>query len=67
LPDHRFIEALISHARAKQLCLIELETRNTNAPAIAFYRQQGFAITGLNIKLYNQENGEIAIFMTYQL
>ncbi|HEY8920651.1 MAG TPA: GNAT family N-acetyltransferase [Chitinophaga sp.] len=63
----QLIEALISHARVKQLRLIELETQNTNAPAIAFYRQQGFAITGLNMKLYNQENSEIAIFMTYQL
>lgn len=46
--------------------LLELETQNTNAPAIGFYQSQGFTITGFNLKLYDGLKDEFAIYMTYE-
>nr|WP_199156749.1 GNAT family N-acetyltransferase [Pedobacter sp. ASV2] len=50
----------------RQMRILELETQNTNASAIAFYESQGFSITGLNLKHYKDTNEEFAIFMSYQ-
>ncbi len=61
------IEKAIADANQKKFRLIELETQNTNVPAIKFYQSQGFKITGLNTKLYNNENNEIALYMTYDI
>lgn len=49
--------------------IIELETQNTNMPAINFYRKNGFEITGLNLTLYNNPDNkfESAIYMTKKL
>ncbi|WP_129714855.1 N-acetyltransferase [Pedobacter sp. SYP-B3415] len=60
------IEAAVQEARRINCRIIELETQNTNYPAIVFYEKQGFRITGLNLRLYN-EPGEIAIYMTFDL
>jgi len=48
--------------------LIELETQNTNLPAINFYRKNGFEITGLNLTLYDipGNKDEIAFYMSKQ-
>jgi ribosomal protein S18 acetylase RimI-like enzyme len=63
------MKKIIEYSSGKNYRLIELETQNTNVPAIKFYEKQGFKITGLNLMLYNtNENfGEIAIFMSYDL
>ncbi|MBS1550853.1 MAG: GNAT family N-acetyltransferase [Bacteroidetes bacterium] len=63
------IEKVIDSACRDNFRLIELETQNTNAPAILFYGKQGFEITGLNLKLYDPayNKDETAVFMTYDL
>ena len=60
------IKNAIKEARRLQCRVIELETQNTNYPAIQFYRRMGFNITGLNTRLY-ENTEEIAIFMTLDL
>ncbi|MDR3026416.1 GNAT family N-acetyltransferase [Chryseobacterium sp.] len=57
------IKSAIKEARRLNCRVIELETQNTNYPAIQFYRRMGFNITGLNTRLYNNPD-EIALFMT---
>ncbi|MCW1961009.1 GNAT family N-acetyltransferase [Chryseobacterium viscerum] len=57
------IKSAIKEARKLNCRVIELETQNTNYPAIQFYRRMGFNITGLNTRLYNNTE-EIALFMT---
>ena len=57
------IKNAIKEARKLNFRVIELETQNTNYPAIQFYRRMGFNITGLNTRLYENAE-EIAIFMT---
>lgn len=57
------IKNAIKEARRLNCRVIELETQNTNYPAIQFYRRMGFNITGLNTRLYNNPD-EIALFMT---
>lgn len=57
------IKSAIKEARRLNCRVIELETQNTNYPAIQFYRRMGFNITGLNTRLYNNSD-EIAFFMT---
>lgn len=60
------IKSVIKQARKLNCRVIELETQNTNYPAIQFYRRMGFNITGLNTRLYNHSE-EIALFMTLDL
>lgn len=57
------IKNAIKEARKLNCRVIELETQNTNYPAIQFYRRMGFNITGLNTRLYENAE-EIALFMT---
>ena len=60
------IGAAREYARKVGCRLIELETQNTNYPAIQFYLKQGFVISGLNLKLYNKID-ECAIYMSQDL
>lgn len=60
------IKNAIKQARKLNCRIIELETQNTNHPAIRFYRRMGFNITGLNTRLYENAE-EIALFMTLDL
>ncbi|WP_294201771.1 N-acetyltransferase [uncultured Chryseobacterium sp.] len=53
-------------ARELQCRIVETETQNTNYPAIQFYRKAGFAITGINTKLYDNST-ETAVFMSFEL
>jgi ribosomal protein S18 acetylase RimI-like enzyme len=53
-------------ARELQCRIVETETRNTNYPAIRFYRKAGFAITGINTKLYH-DSTETAVLMSFEL
>lgn len=57
------IKAAIREARILNCRIIELETQNTNYPAIEFYKKTGFSITGLNTKLY-ENSSETALFMS---
>ncbi len=61
------IKQAIKECKIYNCRLIELETQNTNFPAVQFYLQQGFRITGINSMLYNDEStDEIALFMTHE-
>ncbi|AYZ13318.1 GNAT family N-acetyltransferase [Chryseobacterium arthrosphaerae] len=60
------IKNAIKEARKLNCRVIELETQNTNYPAIKFYRRMGFNVTGLNTRLY-ENSEEIALFMTLDL
>jgi ribosomal protein S18 acetylase RimI-like enzyme len=43
-----------------------LETQATNVPAIRFYMALGFAVVGLDLSLYGNDDaarGEVALFM----
>lgn len=57
------IKNALKEARRLNCRVIELETQNTNYPAIQFYRRMGFNITGVNTRLYDNSE-EIALFMT---
>lgn len=63
------IKKVIELSRQKNFRHIELETQNTNVPAIEFYKKQGFEITGMNMTLYDplENKDEVALFMTYDL
>lgn len=63
------INRVIKEASQSKFRQVTLETQNTNVPAVAFYRKQGFRIDGLRLGLYDpSENpGEIAIFMAYRI
>ncbi|MDN3691816.1 GNAT family N-acetyltransferase [Chryseobacterium tructae] len=60
------IKNAIKEARKLNCRVIELETQNTNYPAIQFYRRMGFNMTGINTRLYDQSE-EIALFMTLDI
>lgn len=60
------IKNAVREARQLNCRIIELETQNTNFPAIQFYRRLGFSITGLNTRLYENAE-ETAVFMTLDL
>lgn len=62
----RLIKSAVREARNLNCRVIELETQNTNFPAIQFYRRMGFSITGLNTRLYENPE-ETAVFMTLDL
>ncbi|MGG5208491.1 GNAT family N-acetyltransferase [Chryseobacterium sp. MIQD13] len=62
----QLIKNAVREARNLSCRIIELETQNTNYPAIQFYRRLGFSITGLNTRLYENIE-ETAIFMTLDL
>lgn len=62
----QLIKSAVREARNLNCRIIELETQNTNYPAIQFYRRMGFSITGLNTRLYDNPE-ETAVFMTLDL
>ncbi|REC49516.1 GNAT family N-acetyltransferase [Chryseobacterium pennipullorum] len=60
------IKSAVKEARQLNCRVIELETQNTNYPAIQFYRRMGFNLTGFNTRLYENPE-ETALFMTLDL
>lgn len=60
------IKNISRKARELQCRIVELETQNTNYPAIRFYRKAGFAITGINTKRYG-DSVETALLMSFEL
>ncbi|MGN7824911.1 GNAT family N-acetyltransferase [Chitinophaga sp. 22536] len=65
----QLMAALITHAKQLKVRLLELETQNTNVPAVSFYKKQGFRVSGVHLKLYDPVwcPGEVAFYMTYDL
>ncbi|WP_294207921.1 GNAT family N-acetyltransferase [uncultured Chryseobacterium sp.] len=60
------IKAANREARLLGCRMVELETQNTNYPAVKFYQKCGFSITGWNSKRYASST-ETAVFMSYDL
>lgn len=60
------IKSINREARELQCRIVELETQNTNYPAIKFYQKAGFTITGINTKLYNNSI-ETALFLSFDV
>lgn len=60
------LKAIEDHALKNKIRMIELETQNTNVPAINFYRKNGYEFSGLNLTLYDpvEVKDEIAIYMS---
>ncbi|MBK8552199.1 MAG: GNAT family N-acetyltransferase [Ignavibacteria bacterium] len=65
----QLLTKLYNNLKGSGFRIIELETQNTNMPAIKFYRKNGFNITGLNTKLYDfpGNNEETALYMSKDL
>jgi ribosomal protein S18 acetylase RimI-like enzyme len=76
-PEHRgqgigsrLMAAVTEMARDHGLRAIVCETQNGNAPAIRFYRRQGFRLEGVDIAYYTNQDwpdGDVAVFMRKQL
>lgn len=66
----RLVESVAGKARPAGFRIIVCETQNSNVPAINFYRNVGFAIEGIDISYYTNDDypdGEMAIFMKMRL
>lgn len=58
------LQRLLDHAREQALPVVYLEVRHSNAPAIALYREQGFAEVGRRRGYYPAAHGrEDAVVM----
>jgi streptothricin acetyltransferase len=76
-PAHRrhgigraMMQAVVQQAVAAGFRAIDLETQNTNVPAIAFYRAVGFELDGIDLSFYTNTDavdGEVAFFMRRKL
>jgi GNAT superfamily N-acetyltransferase len=54
------------HARTLGMRVMVCETQNRNVPAIRFYRALGFALDGIDVSLYTNDDlarGEVALFL----
>lgn len=67
----RMMDALAERARAAGLRTLVCETQTTNVPAILFYRAVGFALDGIDLSYYTNDDlgpqGEVAVFMKRRL
>ncbi len=66
----QLMDWVIQHAQEQGLRCVVCETQTTNVPAIGFYRALGFALDGIDLSYYtNQdlEQQEIAIFLKKKL
>lgn len=62
----RLMDAVLDHARAAGARHVWLETSNHNPPGVAAYQALGFALTGLDLTLYDAtpSEGEFALFFS---
>lgn len=60
------IKAVSREARALSCRLVEVETQNTNYPAICFFRKCGFRFTGINTERY-AGSAETALLMSFDV
>lgn len=67
----RLMDVLVEKATSAGLRAIICETQNTNTPAIDFYRAVGFALEGVDISYYTNEDmlpgHTVAVFMKRRL
>ena len=65
----RLVAEAIAHGKVMGAAHLWLETPNLNAPGVAAYQAMGFAVTGLDLTLYDGSaaRGEFAIFMSLPL
>jgi len=66
----QLMDRLAEKAAPAGLRTMRVETQTTNVPAIRFYRKAGFAIEGIDISLYTNQDypdGEMAVFMKRRL
>ena len=66
----RMMQALAKKAKESDCRVMVCETQNSNAPAIDFYRKNGFEIEGIDLSYYSNTDmaeGEVAIFMKRKL
>ena len=65
----RLVAEAIIHGQALGAAHLWLETTNLNAPGVAAYQAMGFALSGLDLSLYDGSaaRGEFAIFMSLPL
>lgn len=66
----KLMEAVVALARREEARVVGLETQNTNAPAIRFYRATGFEMEGIDLSLYTNHDMtdfEVAIYMKRKL
>jgi ribosomal protein S18 acetylase RimI-like enzyme len=62
----RLLERAVEHARTLRMRCVVCETQSSNVPAIRFYRALGFALEGVDLSYYTNEDrmrGEVAVFM----
>ncbi|MNZ61665.1 ribosomal-protein-alanine N-acetyltransferase [compost metagenome] len=60
------MENIIDLANSEGFRAVVLETQNTNAPAVDFYKQCGFELDGIDVSFYTNNDlndGEVAFFM----
>ena len=66
----QLMDAMADRARQNGLRALQVETQNTNVPAIRFYRQVGYEIEAIDLSYYTNrdvEDYEVAIFMRRKL
>ena len=66
----QLMDAVADRARHHGLRALQVETQNTNVPAIRFYRQVGYEIEAIDLSYYTNrdvEDYEVAIFMRRKL
>ncbi|HNT53476.1 MAG TPA: GNAT family N-acetyltransferase [Anaerolineaceae bacterium] len=66
----QLMAAMADRAGEKGLRALQVETQNTNVPAIRFYRQVGFEVEAIDLSYYTNrdvEHYEVAIFMRRKL
>lgn len=64
----RLLAATVEHARSLGMRCVVCETQAANVPAILFYRAVGFAVEGVDLSYYSNEDrerGEVAVFMKW--
>ncbi|ASK30245.1 streptothricin acetyltransferase [Chryseobacterium sp. T16E-39] len=62
----QLIKMASKEARILGCRIVELETQNTNYPAIKFYQRAGFNFTGIHTKLY-KDSTETALYMSFDV
>ena len=70
LLGRQLMDAMADRARQHGLRALQVETQNTNVPAIRFYRQVGYEIEAIDLSYYTNrdvEDYEVAIFMRRKL
>lgn len=66
----KLMDRVVKKGKRGRFRVVVCETQNTNAPAIQIYRKLGFAIEGIDLSYYSNDDypdGEIAVFMKLRM